>query len=62
MTLFSLAVGTVLDVALGPCQGKQTGETALFQGLRGNLEPGDILLADRYYGPTADLLCPKIWD
>src|SRR5262249_48610845 len=48
VVLFSLAVGTVLDAALGPYQGKQTGETALFHALRHHLEPGDILLADRY--------------
>jgi Transposase DDE domain len=50
VTLFSLAVGTVLDAALGPYQGKQTGETALFHTLHGNLEEGDILLADRCFG------------
>jgi hypothetical protein len=50
VVLFSLAVGTVLDAALGRYQGKQTGETALFHTLHANLEPGDILLADRYYG------------
>jgi hypothetical protein len=50
VVLFSLAVGTVLDAALGRYQGKQTGETALFHTLHDRLEPGDILLADRYYG------------
>src|SRR5262245_53255915 len=50
VVLFSLAVGTVLDAALGRYHGKQTGETALFHTLHENLEPGDILLADRYYG------------
>lgn len=50
VVLFSLAVGTVLDAALGRYQGKQTGETALFHGLHDNLEAGDVLLADRYYG------------
>jgi hypothetical protein len=49
VTLFALAVGTVLDAALGPYQGKQTGETALFHSLHGNLAEGDILLADRYF-------------
>src|SRR5262249_59212292 len=49
VALFSLAVGTVLDAALGPFQGKQTGETALFRGLHHHLGPGDVLLADRYY-------------
>jgi Transposase DDE domain len=50
VVLFSLAVGTVLDAALGRYQGKQTGETALFHTLHDHLERGDILLADRYYG------------
>jgi Transposase DDE domain len=49
VVLFSLAVGTVLDAALGPYRGKRTGETALFHTLHDNLDPGDILLADRYY-------------
>jgi hypothetical protein len=49
VVLFSLAVGTVLDSALGRYQGKQTGETALFHTLHHHLEPGDVLLADRYY-------------
>lgn len=50
VVLFSLAVGTVLDAALGRYQGKRSGETALFHGLHDNLEAGDVLLADRYYG------------
>ena len=49
VVLFSLAVGSVLDAALAPYRGKQTGETALFHTLQHNLESGDILLADRYY-------------
>jgi hypothetical protein len=49
VVLFSLAVGTVLDAAFCPYQGKQTGETALWRLLRHNMEPGDILLADRYH-------------
>ncbi len=50
VVLFSLAVGTALDAALGRYLGKQTGETALFHTLHDNLEPGDLLLMDRYYG------------
>jgi hypothetical protein len=49
VVLFSLAVGTVLDAAVGRYQGKQTGETALFRKLHDQLDPGDILLADRYF-------------
>jgi hypothetical protein len=50
VVLFCLAVGTVLDAALGPCRGKETGENALFRTLHGGLEQGDILLADRAFG------------
>jgi hypothetical protein len=49
VVVFSLAVGTVLDAAFCPFEGKHTGETALWRMLRHNLEPGDILLADRYH-------------
>jgi hypothetical protein len=55
VVLFSLAVGTVLDAALGRYQGKGTGETALFRTLHENLQKGDILLADRYYGSYWEL-------
>src|SRR6266542_540559 len=55
VVLFSLAVGTVLNAALGRYQGKQTGETALFRTLHDDLEEGDILLADRYYGSYWEL-------
>ena len=49
VVLFSLAVGTVLDAALGPYKGKQTGETALFRGLHEQLDRDDVVLADRYF-------------
>jgi Transposase DDE domain len=49
VVLFSWSVGTVLDAAFCPYKGKQTGETALWRALRHNLEPGDILLTDRYH-------------
>jgi hypothetical protein len=49
VAVFSLAVGTVLDAALGPFTGKRTGEPALFRSLHDRLRPGDVVLADRYY-------------
>lgn len=49
VALFSLAVGAVLDVAMGPYQGRHTGETALFRTLRHHLGEGGVLLADRYF-------------
>jgi Transposase DDE domain len=59
VVLFSLAVGTALDCALGPCRGKRTGENALFAGLRHHLEQGDILLADRGFGSFWEVALAK---
>ncbi len=50
VALISLATGVVRDLALGPYQGKETGETALFRTLWGGLDPGEIVLGDRYFG------------
>ena len=49
VVLLSLASGMVTDLAMGPCTGKETGETALLRELLDRVEPGDILLGDRYY-------------
>lgn len=55
VVIFSLAVGTVLEGALGPYRGKQTGENSLFRQLHHTLEPGDVVLADRYFSGWFDL-------
>jgi putative transposase len=47
--LSSLATAMVGGMALGPYQGKETGETALLRELFGQLQAGDIVLGDRYY-------------
>ncbi len=49
VALISLLVGTVMDYAIGPYQGKGTGETSLFSTLLSTLSKGHLLLADRYY-------------
>jgi hypothetical protein len=49
LVVFSLAVGTVLEAALGPYQGKQTGEQALLRRILEHFRPGDIVLADRFH-------------
>lgn len=46
LVMFSLSVGTVLEVAISPYRGKQTGEYALLRQFRAAFEPGDILLGD----------------
>ena len=47
--LTSLAAGSVINYNLGPCRGKQTGESSLFSQLINCLSLGDLLMADRYY-------------
>ena len=49
VALLSLASGAALDVAVGPYQGKASGEPALLRRLFDTLRPGDIVLADRYF-------------
>lgn len=55
VVVFSLAVGTVLNAALGKYQGKLTGENSLFRTLHGMLQDGDVVLADRYFSGWFDL-------
>ena len=47
--VLSLATAGVLDAALGPHAGKQTGESALLRQLFGAFEAGDVAVFDRYY-------------
>ena len=49
LVVFSLAVGTVLEAAIGPYQGKQTSELALLRQVIDQFRPGDIVLADRFF-------------
>jgi len=55
VVVFSLAVGTVLDAAIGKYQGKQTGENSLFRTLHGLLQAEDVVLADRYFSGWFDI-------
>ena len=45
----SLSSAAVLNAAIGPYKGKETGETTLFRGMFGCLKGNDIVLADKYY-------------
>jgi hypothetical protein len=49
VVLLAFATAVLIDAALGPHQGKETGETALFRQLLGSLRAGDLLVADRFY-------------
>lgn len=55
VVLFCLACGVVLDAALGPSRGKQSGENALLRGLAGSVPTGGVVLADRYFGGWFDI-------
>jgi len=59
VVVFCLATGVVLEVALGKCQGKRTGENTLFRRLWDELEPEDIVLGDRYYCSYFDVAMLK---
>ena len=47
--ILSLATACVLDLAIGPYSGKETGETALLRQMQGSFNPGDVAVMDRYY-------------
>ena len=55
LVVFSLAVGTVLEAAMGQYKGKQTGENSLFRTLHETLSAGDVVLADRYFSGWFDV-------
>ena len=47
--VLSLANAAIADVAIGPYAGKETGETALLRNILHAFQPGDVMLADRYF-------------
>lgn len=49
LVMLSLATAMVRGLAVGPCIGKETGETALLRELLGRFQPGDVMVADRYH-------------
>ena len=49
VAIISLASGVIRDLAIGPYQGKETGETALLRELLDRLKGGEVLLGDRYF-------------
>lgn len=50
VAVISLATGAVRDLALGPYQGKETGENSLFRAVWDGLRAGEIVPGDRHYG------------
>jgi putative transposase len=48
--VLSLATACVCDLAIGPYEGKETGENALLRGLLETFDENDVVVFDRYYG------------
>ncbi len=49
VVVICLATGAALNAAIGPHQGKDSGELSLVRVLLGSLHPGDVMLADALY-------------
>jgi putative transposase len=47
--VLSLATGCIHDLAMGPYEGKETGETALLRTLLDGFGKGEVAVFDRYY-------------
>jgi hypothetical protein len=50
VVLLAFATGVLLDAAIGPYKGKNAGEMPLLYSLFEQVQAGDILVGDRYYG------------
>jgi Transposase DDE domain len=49
VVLLAFATACLIGCALGPCKGKGSGETERLRELLALLQPGDVVVADRYY-------------
>lgn len=49
VAVLSLATACVMDAAIGPYTGKETGESALLRSILTSLHSGDVAVFDRYY-------------
>jgi hypothetical protein len=49
VVLLTFATAGLVGGAMGPCKGKESGETALFRSLLDQLRAGDVAVADRYH-------------
>lgn len=49
VAILSLATACVMDLAVGPYSGKETGENALLRQLLDSFESGDLAVMDRFY-------------
>lgn len=52
----SLSIGVILDYAMGPYQGKGTGESSLLKQIFDCIKSNDVVLGDAYF-PSFFLIC-----
>jgi hypothetical protein len=55
VVILCLATGAAMEMAIGRCGGKGTGELSLFRTLLDSFSPGDVLLADRFFCTYCDI-------
>ena len=60
-TVISLATACVCNVAIGPYQGKQTGENALLWDMLGTFGEGEVVVFDRYCCKTPEMVGRQLW-
>ena len=60
VVILSLATAMVMDVVLGPYQGKETGELALLRQMMNSLMKGDVVVFDRYY--CSFMMIAQLWN
>lgn len=54
--VFSLATGSLIDLAFGAYSGKGNGETTIFKSLLHLFKEGDVIVFDRYYTGASTLV------
>lgn len=47
--IISLSCGAIIEWAVGPCEGKKSGEPSMLWNMEAGMGAGGIVLADRYY-------------
>lgn len=56
LAAFSLATGVVLDVQIGPVEGKRNGEISLLRKMMPKFRQGDVLLVDANFDSYVDMV------
>jgi len=55
LVVFSLSVGSVVELLIGPYKGKMTGENTMFRTIHDQFSKGDVALVDRLFAGWFDI-------